>query len=62
MKVKRYVTEYATDKTKKILKNDLMDPALKRALISKIEKVLLLYKKGLITSEEVIRGILELEG
>ena len=59
MKVERFIKEYANYKKNEYKSNTLMKEGLKYKAITKIDNVLLLKKRGLITVDEAIKSILE---
>lgn len=59
MKIKRFVTEYANYRKSDIKNNNLMQKAFKDESINRIDQALKLNKRGLITSNETIKIILE---
>lgn len=57
--MKRFVTEYANYRKSDIKNNNLMQKAFKDESINRIDQALKLNKRGLITSNETIKIILE---
>jgi hypothetical protein len=56
--MERFIKEYASHKIKDITNNELMKKELKNDTIDKINKVLKLRVRGLITIDETIKVIL----
>ena len=57
--MKRFIKEYANFQKETIKNLELMNETLKENAISKIDKTLDLQEKGLITTDEAIKNILE---
>lgn len=59
MRTERFIIEYANFCKREIAENDLMRDEIKADAIAKIDKVVLLRAKGMITVDETIQSILD---
>lgn len=59
MYMKRYVIEFANDILNQDKENTLMQPKIKQERKACIDRIINVYKLGLITSMEAIKAILE---
>ena len=55
--MKRFITEYATYKTREITENHLMQERIKMDLYQQINRSIQLLDRGLITVDEAIQAI-----
>ena len=52
--MKRYITEYANDKIKRITENELMQESIKLDKLEDIRKIVNYAKDGFITDDEIM--------
>ena len=57
--MKKYVLDYAADVTARIVKNSGMNPEHKINKLNKVVQALNLYKRGLVTTDEAIKLIMD---
>ena len=57
--MKRYVKEYANDKKRKIIKNNLYSDEVRAEILLKIDFILGQYKRQLFNEEGAIRALAE---
>ena len=57
--MKRYVKEYANDKKRKIIKNNLYSDDVRANIIKKIDFILHQYKRQMLNEEGTIRALAE---
>lgn len=57
MKAPRFMTEYANFQRRKFKENELMQDDIKKEALSRIDRIMSLYERGIVTVDETMERI-----